>query len=104
MNSAGEEKNIRVLVVEDSRVVAEFITQVLGTRPADSRGGGRLAGDGEEALEAVQRTKPHVITMDIHMPRVNGFEATRSIMEICPTPIVIVSGSSSQGRRWLDQF
>src|SRR5207247_10176613 len=33
--------------------------------------------------------------MDIHMPQVNGFEATRRIMETCPTPIVIVSGSVS---------
>jgi two-component system chemotaxis response regulator CheB len=34
--------------------------------------------------------------MDIHMPHVDGFEATRNIMEICPTPIVIVSGSSTK--------
>jgi two-component system chemotaxis response regulator CheB len=93
MNS-GEGKNIRVLVVEDSHVVSEFIKHVLNSDPNLEVVG--TAGDGREALEAVQRTKPHVITMDIHMPFVDGFEATRNIMEICPTPIVIVSGSSTK--------
>jgi len=51
--------------------------------------------NGEEALAVAQRVNPDVITMDIHMPKVNGFDATRSIMETCPTPVVIVSGSSS---------
>jgi two-component system, chemotaxis family, protein-glutamate methylesterase/glutaminase len=92
MNPAGK-KAIKVLVVEDSRVVAEFITHLLNADP-DIQVVGTVS-DGEEALEAVLRTKPHVITMDIHMPRMNGFEATRSIMETCPTPIVIVSGSAN---------
>jgi two-component system chemotaxis response regulator CheB len=89
-----QEKLIRVLVVEDSRVISEFITQVLNADPELEVVG--TAADGHEALEAVQRTKPHVITMDIHMPHVDGFEATRNIMETCPTPIVIVSGSSTR--------
>jgi len=87
-------KSIRVLVVEDSRVISEFITQVLNADPELDVVG--TAANGQEALEAVRRTKPHVITMDIHMPHVDGFEATRNIMESCPTPIVIVSGSSTK--------
>src|SRR5258708_33609522 len=88
-----QEKSIRVLVVDDSPVVAEFLTYVLNLDPQIEVVG--TASDGREALEAVRRTRPDVITMDIHMPTMNGFEATRSIMETCPTPIVIVSGSAS---------
>lgn len=84
---------IRLLVVEDSPSVREFLLylfasdqeiQVIGT-----------ASNGEEALEAVKHKKPDVITMDLHMPRMDGYAATRAIMENIPTPIVIVTGSSS---------
>jgi two-component system, chemotaxis family, protein-glutamate methylesterase/glutaminase len=90
--SAAEQKVIKVLIVEDSPTVAEFLTQVLHADPRIRVIG--TAFDGQLALEAVQRTKPDVIAMDIHMPKLNGFEATRSIMEMCPTPIVIYSGSN----------
>ena len=82
---------VNVLIVEDSPVVREFLVHILGSDP-----GIRVVGtaqDGEEALAAVQRHSPDVITMDIHMPKLNGLEATRRIMETNPTPIVIVSGS-----------
>lgn len=82
---------IRVLVVEDSPTAREFLLQVLCSDPAIEVVA--TAETGEEALEAVERFRPDIVTMDIHMPRMNGFDATRRIMETHPTPIVIVSGA-----------
>jgi two-component system chemotaxis response regulator CheB len=59
------------------------------------------ASDGEEALQAVERSKPDVVTMDIHMPKMDGFDATRRIMAQHPTPIVIVSGSPDTAEKLL---
>jgi len=84
---------IRVLVVEDSPVVREFLVHVLTCDPAIQVI--ETASNGEEALEAVEQARPDLITMDIHMPKMNGLEATRRIMETHPIPIVIVSGSSN---------
>lgn len=84
---------IKVLVVEDSPVVREFLVHILSSDPRLEVVG--TAKDGEEALDVVKATKPDVITMDIHMPKMNGLEATRRIMETHPVPIVIVSGSEN---------
>ncbi len=83
---------IKVLVVEDSPAVRELLIHILSFGPELQVIG--TAKNGEEAVEAVERWKPDVITMDIHMPKMNGLDATRRIMETTPTPIVIVSGST----------
>lgn len=82
---------VRVLVVEDSPVVREFLLYILGSDPEIEVVG--TAETGEEALEAVERIRPDIITMDVHMPKMNGFDTTRRIMETYPTPIIIVSGT-----------
>lgn len=84
---------IKVLIVEDSRVVQELLAHILGSQPDIQVVG--IVNNGLEALPAVKRMEPDVVTMDIHMPRMDGFEATRQIMETHPTPIIIVSGSSN---------
>lgn len=92
-NAQSSTARVRVMVVEDSPVVRDFLTHILNLAPDLQVVG--VAHDGEQAIAMACDTRPDVITMDIHMPRMNGFEATRRIMETHATPIVIVSGSSS---------
>lgn len=87
-------KSIRVLIVEDSPVVREHLRRIIS---ADSRFTvAGMAGSGEEALELVDSVSPDVISMDIQLPGMQGFEATRQIMAHRPTPIVVVSGIGSE--------
>jgi two-component system chemotaxis response regulator CheB len=86
---------IKVLVVDDSPTTREFLGYLLASDQEIQVIA--TATNGEEALEAVKNKKPDVVTMDIHMPKMNGYEATRAIMESCPVPIIIVTGSSLAG-------
>jgi two-component system chemotaxis response regulator CheB len=52
-----------------------------------------LANNGAEAVDLVERLHPDLVTMDIHMPKMNGLEATEKIMAFSPTPILVVSSS-----------
>lgn len=83
-------KRVRVLIVEDSPTARQLLTHILNADPDLQVIG--CACDGQEAIEQVQLQRPDVVTMDLLMPRMDGLEAVRIIMETAPTPIVVVSG------------
>lgn len=85
---------IRVVVAEDSTTVRGLLVALLESDP-EIRVVGQ-ATNGREAIQLAEQLRPDLITMDIHMPEMDGLEATKEIMVRAPTPIIIVSSSASR--------
>jgi two-component system nitrate/nitrite response regulator NarL len=86
---------IRVVIADDHGLFAEALEAILAVD-------GRVevvgrAGNGAKAVELVERLGPDVVLMDISMPVVDGFEATRRIRERVPeASVLILTGSNSR--------
>ncbi len=79
----------RVLIVDDSVTCRQYLRFILEKEPWVQVVG--EAVDGEDAVRKALALKPDLITMDIHMPGMNGIEASRRILEQLNVPIVMVS-------------
>ena len=82
-------KIIRVLVVDDSAYNREALTGMLESSSFISVVG--TASDGEEAIERVVKLKPDLITLDLEMPRMDGFTFLRWLMKSMPIPVLVIS-------------
>ena len=85
---------IRLLVVDDSAYNRRNIADVFASYPEVEVVG--KAADGEEALRLATLLKPDVITLDLEMPRMDGFTFLRILMSRQPTPVIVVSSYSQK--------
>ena len=92
-------KRLRVLIVDDSAVQRQALTCLLARDPELEIAG--WAANGAEALRAIAQLQPDVVTLDEHMPVIDGLETARRIMHEAPTPIVMITGDSELNRRTL---
>jgi len=83
---------IRVLVVDDSaynrRTIIRMLEEIPDVKVID------YACDGEEALRKAIDLKPDLITLDLEMPRMDGFTVLRILMQNRPVPVIVVSARS----------
>lgn len=84
-------RTIRVVVADDSLVAREMLTQILESDEGIEVVG--VAGNGTEAVDLTASLRPDLVTMDIHMPKLDGLGAIEQIMAYNPTPILVVSSS-----------
>lgn len=85
---------LRALVVDDSAYNRRTIAELLSSMPGVEIVG--KAADGDEALKLVSQTEPDLITLDLEMPRMDGFKFLRLLMARRPTPVIVVSGYSQK--------
>jgi two-component system chemotaxis response regulator CheB len=84
---------IKVLVVDDSPTLRHFTRAILESDPGLQVVG--LACNGEEAVALCEELQPDIVTMDIRMPKMNGFQAIRRIMAESPRPILVLTSTRS---------
>lgn len=84
----------KLLIVDDSALMRRLLVEIF-TQEADFDV--RVARNGLEALDQLQAYAPDVITLDIHMPQMDGLECLDRIMVERPCPVVIVSSLTAQG-------
>ncbi len=85
---------IRVLVIDDSAFSRQAITRMLETSPLVKVVG--VARDGEQALRKAFELEPDLITLDLEMPRMDGFTFLRLVMSKRPTPVMVISGRTGE--------
>lgn len=85
---------IRVLVIDDSAFSRQAITRMLRGSPLVEVVG--VARDGEEALRKTFKLAPDLITLDLEMPRMDGFTFLRLVMHKQPTPVIVISGRAGE--------
>lgn len=87
--------SIRVIVVDDSSLMRRLLQARLARE--DDIEVVACASDASEARKLIKALDPDVVTLDIEMPGMDGLTFLQKIMELRPTPVIIVSGSTQEG-------
>lgn len=82
-----QDRPVRVLVVDDELIVRKLVTQVLKSAGYEIAG---EAGDGRRAVEMYRMRRPDIVTLDVQMPIMDGFEALEQIRQADPKAVVVM--------------
>jgi two-component system, chemotaxis family, protein-glutamate methylesterase/glutaminase len=88
-------RQVRVLIVDDSAVVRNMLTRELGRDPEICVVG--AAPDPYVARDLIVELDPHVLTLDIEMPRMDGITFLQKLMQHHPMPVIVVSSLTAAG-------
>jgi two-component system, chemotaxis family, protein-glutamate methylesterase/glutaminase len=91
----GMDSTIKILIVDDSALMRQQLMAALSRNPRIEVIG--VARDGREGVEKAIKLRPDVVTMDIHMPTMDGITALQYLMELAPCPVIILSAYSRKG-------
>ena len=91
--TAGRATPVRVVVADDSATARGLLVGLCERDPGITVVG--VAADGQQAVELTLRLGPSLVLMDVHMPVLNGVEATKQIMRDRPTPIIMITAGTS---------
>lgn len=86
---------IRVLVIDDSALMRSLLTEMINSAPDVEVVG--AAPDAVIAREMIKTLNPDVLTLDVHMPKMDGLEFLDRLMRLRPMPVVMVSSSTAVG-------
>ena len=86
---------IKVLVVDDSALMRKVISDIFKSDSTFQVVA--TARDGQDALAKIERFKPDLLTLDVEMPRLNGLETLKKIMQKKPLPVIMVSSLTRSG-------
>ncbi len=86
---------VRVLVVDDSIFICKALTKILEKDPNIKVVG--TAHDGLDAIAKVEQLDPDIVTLDVEMPKMNGLDALRIIMQKYPRPVIMISSLTKEG-------
>lgn len=88
-------EKIKVVIVDDSAFMRMVLKDIVDSQ-ADMQVVG-VAKDGLEALQVIEEKKPDVVTLDVEMPRLNGIEALKRIVQKYPVRVIMVSSLTEEG-------
>ena len=94
MSKAGGRRRIRVLVIDDSAFNRKVIGEIISSDPALELVG--KASGGDEGLRKAIELEPDIITLDLEMPRMDGYTFLRLLMKNKPTPVIVISSHSQR--------
>lgn len=90
-----DNETIRVLIVDDSTFVRKMMHASLGQTSGITVVG--EAKDGRDALNQIRKLRPHVVTLDVEMPVMNGIEVLEHVVGKVPVGFVMVSSLTKRG-------